>query len=138
MKPLTLIIVFSFVATLALAETQVRDGATYEYDKDELLWDKKAFDTPPQIIGGYSDLVWRLSYPRELRARSIQGAATVTVSLYSDGRITSVTFAPRMPPDLERLVTTAVRSCHWKSGERNGRPVPGRVWFPAKFVLRDP
>jgi len=75
-------------------------------------------------------LVRRISYPSELRLRRIQGAATTTVSLDAAGQVTSVSFAPRMPADLERIVTTAVRGCRWKPGQKRGKAVAGRVWFP--------
>ncbi len=138
MKSLALIIALALLPVPAIAETQVRDDGIYEYDRNELQWDKKAFDSPPQIVGGYADLVRRVSFPSELRARRVEGAATTTVSLDLAGRVTSVTFTPRMLPDLERIVTTAVRGCRWKPGQKRGKVVGGRVWFPVKFVLRRP
>ena len=138
MKSLALIIALALLPVAAIAETHVRRDGTYEYDKNELQWDKKAFDSPPQIVCGYADLVRRISYPAELRARRVQGAATATVTLGSTGEVTSVTFARRMPSELERIVTTAVRSCRWKPGHKRGKIVGGRVWFPVKFVLRSP
>jgi TonB family protein len=138
MKSLALIIAFALLAASAIAETQVRRDGTYDYDKNELQWDKKAFDAPPQIVDGYADLVRRISYPSELRARHVEGAATVTLSLDSTGHVTSITFTPRMPRDLEGIVTTAVRGCRWKPGQKKGRLVGGRVSFPVKFILRSP
>ena len=138
MKSLAIIIALALLPVAAIAETQVRRDGTYEYDKNELQWDKKAFDSSPQIVGGYVDLVRRISYPSELRARRIEGAATTTVALDAAGQVTSVTFAPRMPRDLERIVTAGVRGCRWKPGQKQGRAIAGRVWFPVKFVLRSP
>lgn len=136
MKLLAPIIALALLAVVASAETQVRRDGTYEYDKDELRWDKKAFDSPPQIVGGYADLVRRISYPSELRASRVEDAATTTVALDATGQVTSVTFAPRMPRDLERIVTAAVRGCRWKPGQKQGRAVGGRVWFPVEFKVR--
>ena len=134
MKSLALITSFITLACSLHAESQSRRDATYTYREDELRWDKRAFDRPPKIVGGYSQLVRQLTYPADLRARRVEGSATVTVSLDPSGRIASVSFAPRMPPDLERLVTSAVRGCRWKPGQRHDRSVSGRVWFPVKFV----
>jgi TonB family protein len=138
MKSLALLIAVAVLPVAASAETEVRRDGTIEYEKDELRWDKKAFDLPPQIVGGYADLIRRVSYPPELRARRVEGAATATVSLDAAGQVRSVTFTPRMPPDLERIVTAAVRGCRWKPGERHRKAVSGRVWFPVKFVVRNP
>jgi TonB family protein len=138
MKSLALITVLAVLISNVAAEKQVRRDGTYVYRDDELQWDKKAFDAPPAIIGGYRELVQQFSYPDDLRRRRIQGSATVTLSVDSAGGVSSVSFSPRMPPDLERLITTAVRKCRWKPGRRGGRPVAGHVWFPATFVLHSP
>ena len=138
MKSFAFIIALALLPVAAIAETQVRRDGTYEYNKDELQWDKKVFSSPPQIVGGYADLVRRISYPSDLRARRVEGAATATVSLDATGQVTAITFAPRMPRDLERIVTEAVRGCRWKPGHKHGKVVGGRVWFPVKFVLRSP
>lgn len=134
MKSLALLTTFILVVSFVSAETQTRRDATYEYREDELQWDKSAFDRPPEIVGGYAALVRQLSYPADLQARRVQGSATVTVSIDASGQISSVSFSPRMPPDLERLVTSTVRACRWKPGQRHRRPVSGHIWFPVKFV----
>jgi hypothetical protein len=68
MKSLILITAAAFLPVATIAETPVRPDGTYEYDKNELQWDKEGFDSPPQIVGGYADLVQRISYPSGLRA----------------------------------------------------------------------
>jgi TonB family protein len=134
MKSLALLTSFILIVPRVSAETQTRRDATYVYREDELQWDKSAFDRPPQILGGHAALVRQLSYPADLRARRVEGSARVTVSVDASGRASSLSFSPRMPPDLERLVTYAVRACRWKPGQRRGTAVSGRVWFPATFV----
>jgi hypothetical protein len=134
MKSLALITSIAILACALHAETETRRDGTYTYRKDELQWDKRAFDRPPEIVGGYVELVRRFSYPSDLRARRVEGSATVTVLLDASGALSAVFFTPRMPPDLQRLVTSAVRGCRWRPGQRGGRPVGGRVWFPATFI----
>ena len=136
MKSLALITTLALLPCVANAERQMRADGVYEYQKDELQWDRKALDSPPTIVGGYSELVRRISYPSELRRRRVEGSAITTVTLDAGGRVTSVSFAPRMPRDLERIVADAVRACRWKPGQKQGKAAAGRAWFPVKFVVR--
>ena len=134
MKSLALVTSFFLLVCSSYSTTETRRDGTYAYRENELQWDKHAFDRPPEIVGGYSELVRHISYPSDLRARRVQGSAKVTVSLDASGHVASISFAPHIPSELEHLVTSAVRVCRWKPGQRHGKSTAGRVWFPVRFV----
>jgi hypothetical protein len=135
MKSLALITALVLLPFVAAAERQARQDAVYEYQKDELQWDRKAFDSPPQIVGGYSDLVRRVSYPSELRLRRIEEPRDDNSDSRRAAVVTSVLLCAPHAQDLERIVTGASAAALEARG-KHGKAVGGRVWFPVKCVVR--
>ena len=138
----TLIILLSL--TLLVDESDGSAGqrkigdSTIAYDDADLHWDKNVFDIPPKVIGGQAALLPWLEYPTALRRERIEGRTTVSVRVERSGAVSAISFSPRMHPDLESLVTRAVRKCRWTAGEKKGNPVAGNVLFPVIFALTKP
>jgi hypothetical protein len=130
---LLLITVGAFFATAMLAAATA-PGVSYQYE-NKFTWDKKQLDFPPLPIGGEPALAKGLDYPIDLRRQHVEGATTVSVTVDSHGQVQSLRFAPHLPPELEKIVATAVHQCQWKPGRRHGRAVMGSVSFPTKFVV---
>jgi TonB family protein len=121
----------------ALAGAQRRGASTISYD-EKFSWDKRVFDSPPSVVGGQAAFVPWLEYPTSLRRERIQGRSLVSVIVDASGAVTRISFSPRMHPDLERLVTQAVKKCRWKPGRKRGKVVAGSVSFPVTFILTKP
>jgi TonB family protein len=121
----------------AVAGVQKVGSSTVSYD-EKFRWDKKAFDSPPSIVGGQAALVPWLQYPTALRRERIEGRAIASVGIDVTGAVTGVSFSPRLHRDLEALVVRAVKNCRWRPGKRRGKVVRGMVSFPVTFILTKP
>jgi TonB-like protein len=126
------LLIGSFALAMSAAATD--PGVSFEYD-NKFTWDKKQLDSPPLPIGGGSAISKGLDYPVDLRRRHIQGRTKLSVTVDPHGHVQSLRFDPHLPPQLEKIVTTAVYQCRWKPGQRHGRFVTGSVSFPVRFVI---
>lgn len=131
--------IFTFVVVLVCFSFTIggalgRSSPMVSYD-DKFIWDKKAFDHPPTVVGGEAAVVRWLKYPENLRRLRIEGRAVVSVVIDGRGAVRDVSFSPRMHPDLEDVVCRAVRNCRWRPGSRGGIAVPGAVSFPVTFTF---
>ncbi len=132
----TCTVVLSGLSQAPAAVQKVR-ASTISYD-DKFSWEKKAFDSPPGIVGGQAALVPWLQYPTALRRQRVEGRAVASVSIDATGAVTGVSFSPRLHRDLEALVVRAVKKCKWKPGRKRGKVVAGTVSFPVTFILAKP
>jgi Gram-negative bacterial TonB protein C-terminal len=133
----------AFVAILPLilctfstanAETLRDRDATYTWDSRDWRWDKRKFDTPPMPVGGYAALVKQLSYPSVLRSRGIEGRGVAIISFDSSGCVRAISFSPRMAPQLEQIVITAVSRTRFLPARRAGKPVAFKARLPVAFI----
>jgi TonB family protein len=119
---------------IAMSAAATAPGVSFQYD-NKFSWDKKRLDSPPLPVGGEPAFSKGLDYPVDLRRRHIEGRTTLSVTVDSRGRVESLRFDPRLAPELEKIVTTAVYQCPWKPGQRHDRFVSGTVSFPVTFVI---
>lgn len=136
MKLLVCVVALSFLAILgAVAETQRWRDGTYTYDPHDWHWNPQDFDTPPNVVGGYGALVRRLSYPESLRRRRIQGHGAALIAVDSTGKVRSISFlSPRMRPELEQIVISAVTHSQFTPALRKGKRIAAYLRFPVTFV----
>ena len=126
--------IVSIAGSPAVGESQRRGDATITYHE---LSAKERYDRTPLPVGGIAAFVSHLYYPPDLRypSHKVQGSAYVVVRVDKGGRVTSVSFTPRIHPELEEIVTEAVHACRWNSGKRRGRPIDGAVRIPVTFSV---
>jgi TonB family protein len=123
-----------FLAAATRADTQRRAGATYTWDPRDWHWDKTKLDSPAAPAGGFELLVKQLTYPAWLRYRRVQGSGVALISIDASGRVGNISFSPRMAPELEQIVVTAVRRTRFLSARRAGKSVASIARFPVTFV----
>jgi len=122
------------LASATRADTQNRADATYTWDPRDWHWDKTKLDSPAAPAGGFQVLVRQLSYPAALRYRRVQGSGVALIMIDATGRVGDISFSPRMAPELEQIVVTAVRRTRFLPARRSGKPVASIARFPVRFV----
>jgi TonB family protein len=134
-KPLVIILCIASSLALPYHAAAQQPQVRYEYNDRDFTWEKQQLDTPPLPVGGQAALTRHLDYPKELRRDRIEGKTIVSVSVDPTGRVTAMTFSPRMDRRLEHIVRRATLRCQWKAGRKNGVATRGAVSFPLNFVI---
>jgi TonB family protein len=116
-------------SAVAVADTVQRGDSTITFSPPP------ARDSAPMPVGGVAAFASKLYYPPGLRTRPyiVHGNAMVSVTVEPNGRVTDISFSPRMHAELERVVIQALRSCHWKPAQKHNVPVRGWLRFPVRF-----
>lgn len=117
------------------ADAAQSPGVRVEYHEREFYWDKKTFDSPPELVGGPAALAKYLDYPSRLRAGRIQARSLVTVLVGANGRVRQVSLSPQLDQELERIVLLAVNRSQWRPGRKNGSTKDGEISFFITFVI---
>lgn len=74
-------------------------------------------------------------YPRELRAKGIQGFATIDVLVDSTGRVVGAEVATATDREFAARALTAAKQWTFSPAIAQGRPVTTRVRLPFEFVM---
>ena len=79
----------------------------------------------------------QLVYPKDAKAKKIQGRVTLQFTIESDGSVTNVNVLKGVHPSLdEEAVRVVSSSPKWKPGTQRGKPVRVTYTFPITFGLR--
>lgn len=91
----------------------------------------------PVPVGGYEALSTRIYYPRELREQGIEGTIGIRAHISKDGDVIETIVGKSLHPDLNRIVTNAVKRTHFTPASRGGTPVDIWIDIPFVFALQD-
>lgn len=74
-------------------------------------------------------------YPRELRARGIQGFATVDILVDSTGRVVETSLVKATHPEFGLRALAAAKAWKFEPATAQGKPITTRVQVPFQFVM---
>lgn len=96
-----------------------------------------AYDEPPKIIGGMSELQRNLRYPRVAQQAGVEGIVFVKVLVGADGETEKTEIIQAKPPDMgfEDSAKEALQKVKWQPAKQRDRNI--RVWvtIPVQFQL---
>jgi len=87
----------------------------------------------PRPIGGYEALSTRIHYPRNIRNAGIEGTVIVKALISVDGQVKQVQMVKSLNPDLDQIVTNAIKRTPFEPATRAGKPE--EVWISIPFVF---
>jgi len=95
-------------------------------------------DRSPQIVGGKGSLYLNINYPKEARARGIEGRLELEFLVESDGSVTDIEVAESLHPLCDSAAVDGVRSVDFIPARVDGTPVPIRLRLPVRFKISTP
>jgi len=87
----------------------------------------------PRPVGGYEMLGTRVHYPRSMREASIEGRVVVNALISTEGQVIQTKVRESLHPDLDQIVTNAVKRTLFEPATRQG--MPEQVWISMPFVF---
>lgn len=109
-----------------------------EVEKD--VEDDPAFyltvEVMPEPIGGMNSIYKRLSYPKDLKEKKIEGTVLVKVFIESDGEVSSADVIESLHPVLDESARLAVYYTRFKPGLQRGKRVKVQMNIPIEFSAK--
>jgi len=87
--------------------------------------------------GGYASLSNRIHYPREVREANIEGTVAVNALISPTGVVLETRVVRPLHPELDRIVTNAIKRTPFIPATRGGRPEQVWISIPFVFALKD-
>ncbi len=87
----------------------------------------------PYPVGGYETLSNAINYPRSARERGIEGSVTINALVSKGGLVVETLIVDALDPELDQIVTNAVRRTLFEPALRKGKPAS--VWISIPFVF---
>jgi len=96
-----------------------------------------AYDKPPEVIGGFSEIQKHLKYPWIARKVGIEGIVFVRVLVGVDGRTEKTEIIKAKPANLgfEEAAVEAIKKVRWEPAEQHDKKVPVWLTIPIRFSL---
>jgi len=91
----------------------------------------------PTPIGGYESLSSRIHYPNHMREQGIEGAVEVRAHISETGEVVDVVVSTSLHPELDQIVTNAVKRTRFHPATRSGNPTDVWIAIPFIFALSD-
>ena len=103
-------------------------------------FDKKQVDVSlitPKPVGGYETLGNRIHYPKAFRDLGVEGSVIVRSQISHDGQVLNTRVTQSLAPELDLIVTNAIKRTLFEPATRNG--IPESVWIsiPVIFSLKE-
>lgn len=96
-----------------------------------------AYDEPPRIVGGMTELSKHLKYPRLAQSAGVEGIVFVKVLVGVDGKTERTEIIRSKPADMgfEESAMEAIKKVKWEPAKQRDRKI--RVWvsIPVQFKL---
>ena len=96
-----------------------------------------AYDKPPEVIGGFSEIRKHLKYPWIAKSVGIEGIVFVRVLVGVAGRIEKTEIIKAEPANLgfEEAAVEAIKKVRWEPAEQHDKKVPVWLTIPIRFSL---
>ena len=96
-----------------------------------------AYDKPPEVIGGFSEIQKHLKYPWIAKSVGIAGIVFVRVLVGVAGRIEKTEIIKAKPANLgfEEAAVEAIKKVRWEPAEQHDKKVPVWLTIPIRFSL---
>jgi len=91
----------------------------------------------PTPVGGYEALSARIYYPRHVRDLGVEGTVEVRTHVSMEGEVIETSIGTSLHPDLDRIVSNAVKRTRFTPATRGGVPVDIWISIPFVFALQD-
>ncbi len=87
----------------------------------------------PRPVGGYDVLSTRIYYPQSIREAGIEGKVVARTLISADGKVKQVMVVEPLNPELDQIVTNAIKRTLFEPATRKGKPE--EVWIAIPFVF---
>jgi len=87
----------------------------------------------PRPVEGYESLGTHVHYPRSMREAGIEGSVVVNALISTEGQVIQTRVKESLHPDLDQIVTNAVKRTLFEPATRQG--MPEQVWISMPFVF---
>ena len=96
-----------------------------------------AYDKPPEVIGGFSEIRKHLKYPWIAKSVGIEGIVFVRVLVGVAGTIEKTEIIKAKPANLgfEEAAVEAIKQVRWEPAEQHDKKVPVWLTIPIRFSL---
>ena len=94
------------------------------------------YDNPPEVVGGFGEVIKVLKYPEGARKSGVAGFVHVTLQIDEDGKIVDSKIKKSLQPDCDKAALEALKAVNWKPALKKGKPVKVWVTVPVKFALK--
>lgn len=91
----------------------------------------------PVPVGGYESLAARIHYPETVRALNVEGTVVVNALISIDGEVKKTRVVEAIHPDLDLIVTNAIKRTSFMPATRKGQPEEVWISIPFVFALKD-
>lgn len=95
-----------------------------------------SIDTPPEVIGGYAELLKNLKYPEEAKKDSIEGIVLLRATINKDGEIVQMEAVKSPNIFLTKSAMDAIKDVKFTSPVNDGKKVSTWITIPIKFKLK--
>lgn len=92
---------------------------------------------PPQIKGGFGELMKNLVYPEGALKKGIEGTVLLNVDVSESGDPINIEIEKSAHPFLDMAAQEAVFKTKFIPGRKDGKPVAEKVTIPIKFKIPD-
>lgn len=93
--------------------------------------------TPPQPVGGYTEIQKRLYYPMDVRNQGVEGRVVVNVFIDTAGVVQKTVVVDSLDAQLNRIASMALAATPFIPAQQAGQKVAVWVSFPVEFSLQD-
>jgi len=91
----------------------------------------------PIPVGGYEALSARIHYPQPVRKNGVEGRVVVNALISIEGGVKETRMVEPLNPELDQIVTNAIKRTPFKPATRQGKPVEVWISIPFVFALKD-
>ncbi len=90
----------------------------------------------PKMIGGEKSLMKKLKYPRRAERDGVQGQVVVQFVVTKEGKPSDFKVVKSLNAACDKASIDALKKVKFKPAKQNGKPVPYRVAYPIRFVIK--
>lgn len=101
-------------------------------DSDSLV----AFQTPPEVVGGFGAIAKAIKYPESARKAGVTGTVFVNVQIDEQGKVLEAKILESLTAECDQAALDALKAVSWKPAIKDKKPVKTWIAVPVRFKLK--